>query len=307
MHYAFTFALDPERVVADRLLMSDVPLPTALTYDPELYHPLDTQIDAVGAQWKNQDQTVWPYHKVVRTISEQQKSLYVHYTWKKLNEIMLERSVLLPGLGEATSFRVLAIGDAPGSWSHFLLERSSATQVLGISLLTPGNIQWNERLIKVRNFSYLKENDGDLTQMLEKMDSSLETALKMKVNNGIDLVTADGGISVLGNEAAQEELHLPLMIAEVYAAVVALRPGGCMILKVYETTSPFWVRLLWAIATLFESLTITKGYMVSPLNRERYLVATGLRNGVDKLHAQHNLRRLYNTVVGKKSYGSAPH
>jgi hypothetical protein len=93
-----------------------------------------------------------------------------------------------------------------------------------------------------------------------------------------DLYTADGGFDFSTDYNGQENTVQRLLAAEALAGLHTLRPGGTMVIKVFDTTQVATLELLWALGTCFERTAIIKPHTSRPANSERYWVGQGLRH-----------------------------
>ncbi|EZG43702.1 ribosomal RNA large subunit methyltransferase J [Gregarina niphandrodes] len=91
----------------------------------------------------------------------------------------------------------------------------------------------------------------------------------------VDMVTADGSFGTQHDAASQEELLLPLVLAEVVVAWGRLKPGGVLILKLYGPTTPVTVSVVALLKNSFDKLWLHKPNLSKPGNSEVYAVAVG--------------------------------
>jgi hypothetical protein len=92
-----------------------------------------------------------------------------------------------------------------------------------------------------------------------------------------DLVTADGGFDFSGDFNAQEQASLPLLACEAYAALRLQRPGGALVLKVYDMHAPPTVRLMRLLRGAYGEMRVVKPLTSRPANSEKYVVLWGFR------------------------------
>jgi hypothetical protein len=95
---------------------------------------------------------------------------------------------------------------------------------------------------------------------------------------GADLYTADGGFDFSTDYNGQENTVQRLLAAEALAGLQTLRPGGTMILKVFDTNQIATSELLWTLATCFDRTGFMKPHTSRPANSERYWIGQGLRS-----------------------------
>lgn len=103
---------------------------------------------------------------------------------------------------------------------------------------------------------------------------------KQTYGQKMDLITADGGISVSENYNLQEQMNTDLFWGECLGALMNQAPGGSFVLKIYETTTQFTSDLLYWMASHYENTEIFKPLTSRPTNSERYVVFQGFL-GVD--------------------------
>ena len=87
-------------------------------------------------------------------------------------------------------------------------------------------------------------------------------------------MTADGGAEVVDHNAQEREM-LPLLRAEVDAALRVLRTGGHLVLKVFDAFSDETKGVLRGLHANFERFSLIKPHSSRPANSERYAVCMG--------------------------------
>lgn len=90
------------------------------------------------------------------------------------------------------------------------------------------------------------------------------------------LYTADGGFDFSSDYNGQENTVHRLLAAEALAGLQTLKPGGTMIIKVFDTKHVATLELLWMLAGCFERTAVVKPHTSRPANSERYWVGSGL-------------------------------
>ena len=93
-----------------------------------------------------------------------------------------------------------------------------------------------------------------------------------------DLYTADGGFDFSADFNAQENTVQRLLAAEGLCGLQTLKPGGTMILKIFDTTYAGTLDLLWLLSGCFEKTGLTKPRTSRPANSERYWIGYRLRS-----------------------------
>ena len=94
---------------------------------------------------------------------------------------------------------------------------------------------------------------------------------------GVDLVTADGATEM--DHDRLEEEALPLLEAQADVALRCLRPGGALVLKLFELADRRTVEVLARLCAAFRCVFLVKPFLSRPTNSERYVVCQGLREG----------------------------
>mgnify|MGYP003692595391 CR=1 FL=1 len=93
----------------------------------------------------------------------------------------------------------------------------------------------------------------------------------------IDLYTSDAGIGVGSDYLRQEELTARIHLGQTLVGLMALRPGGALVVKTYTFVHPFSISLIAVCAEVFDSFYITKPLTSRPANSEVYIVGIGFR------------------------------
>jgi len=92
----------------------------------------------------------------------------------------------------------------------------------------------------------------------------------------VDLYTADGGFDFSADFNGQENTVQRLLVAEALAGLNTLKPGGTMILKIFDTKNRATIELLWLLAHCFTRTGLVKLQSSRPANSERYWIGQGL-------------------------------
>ena len=90
--------------------------------------------------------------------------------------------------------------------------------------------------------------------------------------SGLDLVVADGGFCVDGQEGFQEVFSAHLILCETIIAMKVLGNGGSIVLKVFDTLTPTTTALIYVLTFLFDELYVCKPKRSRVVNSERYIV-----------------------------------
>lgn len=99
----------------------------------------------------------------------------------------------------------------------------------------------------------------------------------------VDLVTADGNVIHKDNEESE---NAKLVAAEIVCASALLRPGGSLVLRVFDTDKPPTVNMVWLLIYMFERVDIARLEITDVGASDRYLVCSGMRPRTGAL-AQH--------------------
>ncbi|KAF9428806.1 FtsJ methyltransferase domain-containing protein 2 [Podila epigama] len=93
---------------------------------------------------------------------------------------------------------------------------------------------------------------------------------------GVGLVSADGGISVDGDEAVQETLLQRLILCQILTMFKILQKGGDFVVKIFDIFTPVTAGLVWILSRHFEKICVVKPLTSRPMNSERYVVCRHL-------------------------------
>jgi hypothetical protein len=95
------------------------------------------------------------------------------------------------------------------------------------------------------------------------------------IAQGAHLYTADGGFDFSSDYDAQEDSIFPLLVAEFLIGLQVLTPGGCMIIKCFDTLERPTQDLLWMASRCFCEWSLVKPKTSRAGNAERYFVGKG--------------------------------
>lgn len=93
-----------------------------------------------------------------------------------------------------------------------------------------------------------------------------------KGRNNIDFITADGGFDFSSDFNNQEEMCLKLIAAEILSALVLQKPGGHLVLKVFDVFNDNTIKLLHILYESYQTIHIVKPCTSRPANSEKYLI-----------------------------------
>ncbi|RWS30763.1 FtsJ methyltransferase domain-containing protein 1-like protein [Leptotrombidium deliense] len=212
--------------------------------------------------------------------------------WLKFYEILSEFPALTVADNE---FRAVYLCEAPGAFvtatNHFLKSRDSSVKfVWTANTLNPYHEESDvfdaaiveDRFIRHQNaYEHWYFGDDNTGNILHK---SFLNALRCKVGNECDLVTADGGINCVNSPDKQELLMYPLITAEIFIALNCLKVGGCLVVKFFTLFEPQTISLVFLLFNVFREL-----FAFKPL--------TSKQGNSENPHLVHKLSNLYNEII----------
>ena len=120
---------------------------------------------------------------------------------------------------------------------------------------------------------YGEDESGDV--LISKNQAAFTRRIKSLAAEGAHLFTADGGFDFSVDYSKQEFHAFPLLLASFTMGLQSLRPGGTMIIKLFDIYSPATQDLFLGTAALFTRFTLYKPATSRPCNSERYFLASG--------------------------------
>lgn len=219
-----------------------------------------------------------------------------------------------------TLFRYAAIADGPGGFVQYLQFRVPGSRGSGITWKsdTP-EFDWDTRNIRMDTFFPFEGttpgNPGDIFAQWEQYTKYvMDTTIV-----GVDLCTGDAGIEMEGNEQLQESANFRLLLVQSLIALLVVKKkeraenafdpahpedGGSFILKVYNTSHPVTLQLIYVLSCCFENISMFKPVSSRPANSERYLVCMKCRYREDILPWIEALKAVANVYTGSTAGGS---
>jgi len=196
---------------------------------------------------------------------------------------------LLEGVPSGSAFLDLCGG--PGAWSQFLLGKSElAMRGFGFTLRSNSGDEndwqaqekddWYPELSENPNWTALwgEDGSGDLLNPKNLHHSTQE----LRKQGGVFLCVADGGFSDKAIPPNLLELYFyRLLLGELLTAASCLQPGGRFVCKLYTACSAATSSLLFLATRLFENVVVVKPMTSRVAGPERYLYASGFRQGVE--------------------------
>ncbi|KAI8902177.1 FtsJ-like methyltransferase-domain-containing protein [Globomyces pollinis-pini] len=188
---------------------------------------------------------------------------------------------LLPKI-QTTKFNFADICSGPGGFTEYIFWRCNKRRVPvhGYGLTLHGNQDFNLSNMVFQppagSFTphYGKDKTGDIYHNENILDFS--KAVLQGAPIGVDLVLADGGFSVLGDEQYQEEHSKQLLLTQILSMFTILKKGGNFVLKCFDILTPFTIECLYILYLFFEKIAIIKPITSRPANSERYIVCMNL-------------------------------
>lgn len=122
---------------------------------------------------------------------------------------------------------------------------------------------------------YLEENNlfyGDITCNVEEHIAKALT----KFNDGIDLITADGGFDIK-NYNGQEIVTSKLLLCEIYIALKTQKTGGTFIIKFFDMFTHNSIIYYLILCSFYQYVRIIKPKTSRNCNSERYLVCCNMQ------------------------------
>ncbi|KAK0404615.1 hypothetical protein QR680_017541 [Steinernema hermaphroditum] len=175
----------------------------------------------------------------------------------------------------------------PGGFSEYMLWRKGFYNSKGFGFTLKGKDDF-----KLFRFQagcpeffepyYGVDNDGNV--MSPKNIASLADVVKRGTNGqgGVDLMMADGGFSVDGQENIQEILSKRLYLCQFLVSLSIVRPeseerpGGNFVCKLFDIFTPFSIGLIYLMYIAYRRVSIHKCHTSRPANSERYIMCEGL-------------------------------
>ena len=218
--------------------------------------------------------------------------------WAKFYEIVAREPRLLPR-DASGALRTLHLCEAPGAFvaalNHYL--HAERPDLLGddrrgwrwvASTLRPSPAGFDDRFVTATadRWDCGADGTGDLLRaqniahfwQLAGEGSAEPAERAASAARGFDLVTADGSVDCSADWSAQERTTAPLFVAEVLAALGALRVGGALVVKLFTFYEGRTAALLEALAAAFDELLAVKPFASKAGNGEVYVLGVGFRD-----------------------------
>jgi len=255
--------------------------------DPEAYQNLQESKNALGdntPEYRKARDTANPFENLGKSIFLNRASLKLANIDAVYNLTNFLGGLL--NLQDDQPFTFADIAGGPGGFTQYLQWRKSSS--IGFGMTLRGDLDWNDRALDLTRFIQVtgSDNSGNLYTQWE----TLLPVVMMNTDQGVDLLTADGGFDVESIDSAdnsdvnfnysrQEFLSSRLILIEIVLALTLVRPGGKAMIKVFDTVTSLSAEMIYLFACGFEQISLIKPISSRPANAERYLV--GLRRVPD--------------------------
>ncbi|KAK5968489.1 Ribosomal RNA large subunit methyltransferase J, partial [Trichostrongylus colubriformis] len=169
----------------------------------------------------------------------------------------------------------------PGGFSEYMLWRKAFYNVKGFGFTLKGKDDFKLGKFTASSAHYFepyygKEGDGDVTKP-DNINSLEEFIMRGTNDVGVDLMMADGGFSVEGQENIQEILSKRIYLCQLLVSLCIVREGGVFFCKLFDLFTPFSVGLIYLMYIAYDQISLHKPHTSRPANSERYIVCKGLR------------------------------
>ncbi|KAJ3159238.1 FtsJ methyltransferase domain-containing protein 2 [Geranomyces michiganensis] len=188
--------------------------------------------------------------------------------------------------GDAELFTFADICSGPGGFTEYILWRAAQSGGFschgwGMTLRGPQDFALADMkpdLHATERFTpfYGADDTGDIYKEsnIRAFAAHVQDATS---GRGVNLVTADGGFNIDGDELHQEDHLRQLVLCQILTMFLTLREGGDFCVKVFDLYAPFTVQLLYVLFRHFTKVAVVKPLTSRPANAERYIVCRGLR------------------------------
>jgi len=140
---------------------------------------------------------------------------------------------------------------------------------------------------------YLEENNlmyGDMT-CIKTVEETIFKVLT-KFENGVDLITADGGFDIK-NYNGQEIVTSKLILCEIYTALKTQAENGTFVIKFFDMFTHNSIIYYLILCSFYKYVKIIKPKTSRNCNSERYLICTGMQKwNVHHLNLVYNIKTI---------------
>lgn len=275
------------------------------------------------------------YAPLKQTVKKRDRTGKVTNAWLKMAEMWDEyRLAQLPRSGgDGAPLRVLFNGELPGAFisavRHYARKTGVELEWCASSLYpdtAPGSrgegALGDRQIIAQHRDRWLMDgaganaddrwpgadgppNDGDMGD--PDKAAGIAARARALLGGGADLYTSDIGIGVDTDYGRQEELNLRPHLGQALCGLLALAPGGVLIVKMYTLYTPLARSLVGVLAAHFDRLELCKPVTSRPTNSEVYIVGLGFAppspDYKEKLQAAFALMRALPPEASLEGYG----
>ena len=221
------------------------------------------------------------YSKIYFKIGETSKVNIVSRAFYKLWEILLIFDLIPKKSGPLITAH---LAEAPGSFvqsiiffrekfyksSDYLKDEHYVVSIAEENVSTPTfKKDFRSEYSRVKIY---EQDGGDLTN-IESIDKF------SKFSKKADLITADGGFIWI-DENYQEQEAYRLILGEIITAFKIQEKNGSFVLKIFEIYTDISIKIISILASVYNSVYITKPLTSRPSNSERYIICKNFQ-GID--------------------------
>ena len=175
--------------------------------------------------------------------------------------------------------------EAPGGFAEFCSARYAEAEAAAFSLQSAGCIAFSP-VVKCARLGV--PNEGDIC------NGNVLRHIKDLFREGVDFVTADGGVQVEKQDIdVEEQVCTKLFLAQVVTTLSIQRVGGSCVIKFFEGATKATIDIVKVMGLFYERVEVTKPRTSRGTNSERYLVCNGFRNNDEAIKA---LQEIYDTM-----------
>lgn len=179
------------------------------------------------------------------------------------------------------SLTFVDICGGPGAFSQAIMQAAPpkvSTQGFGLTLMDKhvgATHGWYPALTAKKNYTVTFGIDG--TGNIYD-PANVEAFCSLIGGKPVQLAVADGGFEVPpAQQNFQEAFTAQIVYAQWYVAARVLAKGGCFVLKLFDTFTPFSRSLLQLSCWLYDAVYVVKPEHSRAVNSERYLACLGFR------------------------------
>jgi len=181
---------------------------------------------------------------------------------------------------EKKNIKVCFIAEAPGGFieAFYKLRNNKDDLYYGVSLLENNdNIPcWYNLKKKLKQENLHLLSGYDKTGDIYKLINILNIINKIG-ENSCEIVTADGGFDFTKDYINQEYNFMRLFLCEIILALKLQKKNGTFIIKCFDITNIFNLKLFYLLCHLYEKVIITKLKTSRQTNSERYIICKRMK------------------------------